>query len=628
MNLTIQLFRINKYVISFKKYFNITEAISLKNVRKFNYNKSNGGAYKIDKINKIFGKKDRLVYDIDLNVSDLLSMNNPIIYKITNFITNKFPDYEIKSINDYINGYAYKKTDEDKKQPLRIGKMLTKFSDEKDVDALLKSFKNDPLRSTKKYNKYKVVISRHPYDIAGMSTDRNWSSCMNLGYKGIHFSNSDAGVNKHYVQNDISEGSIIAYLISPTDVHENGKPAIHRPLSRILMKPHINENIRNDYAYSRGRTYGASNPKFSQFIDKWLIENINNDTVGKRYYMPSSLYPDGDITPNFTTFEMGSKIANRAFFDQLDSTDPKYYNNFEVVSEFEDGIQVLEFKISFKIPENIKLEDFRYNSSYPKYIQNILNQIDLEWNYSKVRVNGGVNIVQSFSESNTLVIEYRFTTNYHLSTDEKGNTIPEEEDQIADFWSGFIDDVDISDINYKESYDDIIKILSSINLESDAEEELKELKIKFHGIFDINSTKTSPDLKEQLKKYKLNYPQYQKYKKYILSLGQPTPEQMLRIAETEEYKDAMEYIRMFNVDYVRIKDKIQYLINFENYPLINAREKWYELVDDYFGRKWYGDIKPEQLRANIKLRADFKRDHPEEYDKLDELYDQQSRAFK
>jgi hypothetical protein len=612
-------------MIKFKRYFNINEAISLKNVRKFEYKRSRGGAYRIDAINKIFGKKDRLIYDIDLDVSDLISLDNPIIYKISSFISDKYPDYEIKSVSDYINGYAFKKEDEEKKQPLRIGKMLTKFSGEKEIDDLLKSFKNDPLRSTKKHNKYKVVISRHPYDIAGMSTDRHWHSCMNLGYKGIQYSNQGPGVNKQYVQNDIFEGSIIAYLISPTDVHENGKPAIRRPLSRILMKPHINTNNRNDYAYSKGRTYGAANPKFSDFIEKWLIENINNNTKEKQYFMPSSLYPDGDISPNFKVITLISKVANRLFFNYLDSTDAKYYNKFEVISIEETDQRTLEFKIFFDIPKNIKLEKFRYVRAYPKFAQNILNQIDLEWDRSKWPT-GGVSLVESFPETNTLVVEYRFTAPYDLPTDEKGNTIPESEDDVEDFWDTFMESLDVSDINYIDSYQSIINILNSVDIESDKAEELNQLKSKFREIFGNGYTSKSPRFNEQLNKHKSEYNQYLKHKEYILSLGKPTPEEMLRIAETEEYKNAIEFITLYIDNFSKILTSLRYLLSFDNYPLINAYEKWHEMLYEYFGVKRY-DIPVDTLMANIRLRIDFKRDHPEEYEKLEDIYRNQKRAF-
>lgn len=504
--------------------------------------------------------------------------------------------------------------------------MLTKFSGEKEIDDLLKSFKNDPLRSTKKSNKYKVVISRHPYDIAGMSTDRHWHSCMNLGYKGIHYSNGNPGVNKQYVQNDISEGSIIAYLISPTDVHENGKPAIKRPLSRILMKPHINEKDSKDYAYSMGRTYGAGNPKFSEFIKKWLIENINNNTKGKDYYMPSSLYPDGDSSPNFKAIEIQSKIANRVFFDKLDSTDLKYHNKFEVISIEETYQRTLEFKIIFDIPKNIKLEDFRYNSGFPKYIKNILNQIDLEWDRAKWP-QGGVNVVESFPETNTLVIEYRFYASYELPQDDKGNTLPEEDYQVEQFWESFIDSLDVSDINYIDSYEGIINILGSIDLESDVKGELDELKSKFNQIFGGDYKSKSPRFNEQLDRHKSGYNEYKRYKDYILSLGKPTPEEMLQIAETEEYKKAIEFIQIFIDNYTRMKDSLKYLISYDDYPLINAREEWLKMLKNYFGVAWYSDINPDELRANIRLRVDFKRDHPEEYEKLEDIYHNQRRAF-
>jgi hypothetical protein len=50
-------------------------------------------------------------------------------------------------------------------------------------------------------------------------------------------------------------------------------------------------------------------------------------------------------------------------------------------------------------------------------------------------------------------------------------------------------------------------------------------------------------------------------------------------------------------------------------------------LEKYFGVAWYSDINPDELMANIRLRIDFKREHPEEYEKLEDIYHNQKRAF-
>ena len=59
--------------------------------------------------------------------------------------------------------------------------LLQKNSNEKSVAASLET-------------EYLMVISKHPYDIGGMSTNRSWTSCMNLR----------GGENSNYVPIDIS----------------------------------------------------------------------------------------------------------------------------------------------------------------------------------------------------------------------------------------------------------------------------------------------------------------------------------------------------------------------------------------------------------------------------------------
>jgi hypothetical protein len=506
---------------SFEKFYKIEEAISLKNVRKFNLKKSNGGAYYIDQINEIFKGKDRLIYDLDLSTEELINVNNPIIKKLLDFLNEKYPDYELKNKRDYITGVCFKKTDTERKQPNKIGKLLQKHINEEGVSDLLDSFKKDPTRSTKLKNS-KVVISRHPYDIAGMSTDRSWRSCMTYAFKGINYPEGEvkAGINVRYVQNDIELGSIVAYLVSPEDVLPNGKIAIKRPLSRILMKPNKNSENSNDYAYSLGRTYGASNLKFSDFVKNWLIENINKNTKGKTYLINSQLYDDSDETVNFKAIKQGSNLANRIFFEALEnSTDPKYFNNFTVnTGEGNYGGVFLEFGINFKIPDNIKLPKFRYqNENLPKYLIEILNKINI-----KSRRGGrsfDYSLIESFEDTNTLVIEYTYNDPYSEGLlDEKGNQMPLDDDALYDYWHETINyNLRIRDINYLEIYKEVVNGLEKANPENEKQEELISIKNDFKKF--VEEQPKSTRLNTLLSYYVDNKINFDKAKKYFISLS-------------------------------------------------------------------------------------------------------------
>jgi hypothetical protein len=96
-----------------------------------------------------------------------------------------------------------------------------------DVPAL-DVFSNDPIRMGKSIRSaisggdLWLVISNHAYDVAGMSANRDWTSCMNI------FN----GSNRTYVKHDIQYGTLVAYIIDKNDTN------IQQPYGRVLIKPY------------------------------------------------------------------------------------------------------------------------------------------------------------------------------------------------------------------------------------------------------------------------------------------------------------------------------------------------------------------------------------------------------
>jgi hypothetical protein len=90
---------------------------------------------------------------------------------------------------DYRQGYVYKKDDKEFKSKQRLIPALNKIFKQKSqdpeyskvmLDKLTKDF-NERLKTSRKENiKCLICITHNPYDVAGMSTDRSWTSCMNL----------------------------------------------------------------------------------------------------------------------------------------------------------------------------------------------------------------------------------------------------------------------------------------------------------------------------------------------------------------------------------------------------------------------------------------------------------------
>ena len=139
----------------------------------------------------------------------------------------------------------------------KIGKVLTKAPNSKQLlDRYNVSISNVRLKK-----EYLVVISRHPYDIAGMSTGRRhgkrdgWTSCMHL----------EEGASKHYVTKDIEHGTLVAYIVNTED--EN----INKPLSRLLIKQFINIKDPSDtILYPETKVYGIDIPGFRKVLLNWI----------------------------------------------------------------------------------------------------------------------------------------------------------------------------------------------------------------------------------------------------------------------------------------------------------------------------------------------------------------------
>lgn len=176
-------------------------------------------------------------------------------------------------LEDYVSGTVKDKHN----RTMRLGKVL------KDPE-LRKMFEADPSRkaivSVTKGKKI-VCLSMHPYDIAGMSTGRGWTSCMNL----------DDGINKEYVREDIKHHTLIAYLIDASDRN------ITRPLSRVLIKRFYMENSKRKFFYGVERVYPAPNDPFISTVQEFVNENVNKaildgESLEGMYKLQEDLYPD------------------------------------------------------------------------------------------------------------------------------------------------------------------------------------------------------------------------------------------------------------------------------------------------------------------------------------------------
>ncbi len=248
----------------FLTYNQINESLKISQYRKYHEKRPK---YIENILTELFGGKNRIYIPFEYKV------NNDDI-TINTFISMFFEDNGY-TITDYLEGYCEKDG-----RTFRIGKVLNKLNR---LD-LLKVFNEDPNRTIQNKD-FLICISKHPYDIAGMSTNRGWTSCMNL----------ENGTQSKYLYKDINSGTIIAYLIEENDKN------INRPYGRINIKPYT--NIENEVAWGLAfKCYGSIldrneklSEKFKKELNIWIKENLNKDKYGT-FLLASDVYPESNLS--------------------------------------------------------------------------------------------------------------------------------------------------------------------------------------------------------------------------------------------------------------------------------------------------------------------------------------------
>jgi len=206
-------------------------------------------------------------------------------------IQKHFDQHGIK-INDYVNNIATDKHG----RTVKIGKALAKTGASPD---LIKKFNEDSTRSRSRsgVDDYNVNISRHPHDVAGMTSGgQSWEneSCMNFS----------SGLYRSYLPADVQHGTHVAYL-SHKDDNTN-----KNPVGRIALKKYTNIEDENDHILRpENRTYGNAPDAFSHTVNKWVNHHFpgSDDGIYKKH---DQVYDD---TGN--SIVMGKKAIPRAIQD-------------------------------------------------------------------------------------------------------------------------------------------------------------------------------------------------------------------------------------------------------------------------------------------------------------------------
>ena len=273
--------------------------------------------------------KDNKNENAPVDILDKLEIYGPYP-KDTRYIDVKFNDESVKkelsqALDPKINKYLFKTVikrlkkyvSKDKQNELsqKAGQILTKGS-------------NISQETTAP-----VILSKHPYDVAGMSTGKRWQSCKN----------TVDGCNRHYLDTEVGH-LLIAFVANP---NAKGKDLLSDPYSRLLVMPVTGDNGYGLYVSSD--IYGMEIPGFHSIVEQYVSEFMpvyddsdEKETVGK-YYEDSS----------FRNEEQRQERMWTAFEDAWDNLSAKF--NIYVPETFEN---MLNDKYREELVGNIEPEDF------------------------------------------------------------------------------------------------------------------------------------------------------------------------------------------------------------------------------------------------------------------------------
>lgn len=291
------------------------------------------------------------------------------IYSVKSEVESVLSKKNIK-IKDYKQGIA---VEPKYNRDIKIGKVLNSMGEKELMDKYAKDISKINNNSSKRF----VVISKHPYDVAGMSTDRDWDSCMNINH----------GINRNYVEKDIELGTLIGYEISSDDTN------INNPMGRVLIKPYSSKDGKILYKLCK-REYGKVSESFINKINEIFY---NLDFEEDEYHLSNELYSDLDnVTINYKKINYVNRFAkvqnNDGKYNFIDKNkkliSKMWFNSAE---DFDDGFAHVNSMINGDYLSN-------YLNSNGKLVSKIWYELAYGLNSDKCFIiydNGKFNIMNS-----------------------------------------------------------------------------------------------------------------------------------------------------------------------------------------------------------------------------------------
>lgn len=256
----------------------LEEAIQSKSLKAMATKAAKSTNYAAKEISKDVMPTDRITIPVERTVTE-----NP---DIINHL--KKHGYTIQG--EYVKGLAVHHSNPNR--PLRVGRILSATDA---PQSLQKAWENDPARrGIISAPQTHVVISRHPYDVAAMSSGQHWESCQTLAQKDVVNPKTgevqENGLYSKMVPGIISSGAHIAYHVhDPEDIDKNFKP-IGRHTLNVYVSPTGHKILRPS------EHYGDEWEGFSSTVKNWAEKNFPmKDAIYTRH---QDAYPEGANTIN------------------------------------------------------------------------------------------------------------------------------------------------------------------------------------------------------------------------------------------------------------------------------------------------------------------------------------------
>lgn len=313
---------------------------------------------------KVFGNSDRIILPYHGSTEDekITTGNFESKFHHDSHATRVLKELEGKGYHtdDYESGLAYHK--DSPNRHMKIGKILekegitdkqTSKTNKKGQYMTIKQlYDADPIRAAGTKEK-QIVISKNRYDVAGMSTDRGWSSCMDMG----------DGVNKHYLQHDMKHGTLTAY------VTQKGDDEIKNPIGRVNIKRFTSTDrhsiFRPEFTHQVG--YGSIPQGVRGVLEHWTehhypsrpgiyvksheLYNDNGDQI--KFEKPEQMKDDDDHALENIHHIIDDNISAES--ERLDHHMNKFNNDFGIHEDVHDKISSNLHHLMNKFSDSSKL---------------------------------------------------------------------------------------------------------------------------------------------------------------------------------------------------------------------------------------------------------------------------------